>query len=155
MTLEIHPIQRGNLTSEVEYFLRIDGNTSIPQRLAATVAQNPDSIALRSPEMEISFQEFDGLTNRVAHVLLDGFKGDKGTVGLLFGHSPLSLIGMFGTLKTGKICVPMDPDYPFSHLAYMVKDSGLQVILTETKNLELAERLKPDGCEGRRHPNDR
>jgi len=141
--LSIHLVYRGNLTSEVENFLRIDGNQSIPQRLADCVRINPDKPALVEGRWMLSFSELDRHTNQLGRLLIhDGLlPGDR--VGLLFGHSPASIIAIYAVLKAGGVYVPLDRDYPAKNLEHMVLDAGLKWIITDGAGLALAERLLP------------
>ena len=53
-------------------------------------------------------------------------------------RSPQLLIGLLAIIKAGGAYVPLDPDYPADRLAYMLSDSGVELLLTQT---ELLDRL--------------
>ena len=40
------------------------------------------------------------------------------------------VVAMLGVLKAGGAYVPMDAQYPKNRLEYMVKDSGVQLVVT-------------------------
>uniref|UniRef100_UPI000516D5CF AMP-binding protein n=1 Tax=Pseudomonas syringae TaxID=317 RepID=UPI000516D5CF len=45
-------------------------------------------------------------------------------------------IGLLAIIKAGGAYVPLDPDYPEDRLAYMMQDSGIGLLLTQTLLLE-------------------
>jgi acyl-coenzyme A synthetase/AMP-(fatty) acid ligase/acyl carrier protein len=139
--LAIHKDYPGNLVSEVENFLSVNGNQSIPERLAGRVKLTPELSVFLSESGETSYADFNRAANRVARSLLNQYRGEKGTVGLLFGHTPNAILGIYNVLKAGLIYVPLDRDYPKSNLEYYIRDSQLKTVLTDTANLSLAEAL--------------
>ncbi len=42
------------------------------------------------------------------------------------------VVGLLGILKAGGAYVPLDPDYPPQRLSYMVEDSGIVLLLTQS-----------------------
>lgn len=64
------------------------------------------------------------------------------TAALLFGHNNEMIGGVLGTLKAGKIYVPLDPDCPEDRLVLMLKDSDARIIITESKYSNLAGRIR-------------
>src|SRR5262249_36581487 len=52
------------------------------------------------------------------------------------------VIGLLATLKAGGAYIPIDPAYPEDRVAFMLADSGAQVLLTQQ---ELAQRLPAEG----------
>ena len=64
------------------------------------------------------------------------------TVALLFEHGIDMIVGILGTLKSGKVYVPLDPGYPVERLDYMLEDSGARLIITNEKNYNLAIQLR-------------
>ena len=67
-----------------------------------------------------------------------GVKPDS-VVGLCMERSLEMMVGMLGILQAGGAYVPLDPAYPEERLAYMLRDSGAVMVLTQEK---LEERLR-------------
>ena len=54
------------------------------------------------------------------------------------------IAALLGPLKAGKTYVPLDPSYPQERLAYMLQDAQASVIVTNTRNLAVAQTLVQD-----------
>ena len=143
--LAIHKDYPGNLVSEVENFLRVNANQSIPERLAERISLTPELDVFSDESGTTRYAEFNRISNRIARSLIDQYRGEKNTVGLLFSHTPAAILGIYGVLKAGLIYVPLDCDYPRSNLEYYIRDAQLKIILTDTANLDFAKALMPAG----------
>jgi non-ribosomal peptide synthetase component F len=123
-------------------FEREDTEQSIGGRFEGQVERYPHRIAVKSRGYKWSYEELNREANRVAHRVLEacGEEGE-GRVGLLFEHDAPMVAGVLGVLKAGKTYVPLDPEYPQERLEYMLRDSGAEVVVTNSRNLSLAERI--------------
>ncbi len=83
----------------------------------------------------LSFAQLHAQANRLAHYLRDKGVGPDVCVAIAAERSPQLLIGLLAIIKAGGAYVPLDPDYPAERLAYMLKDSGVQLLLTQTSLL--------------------
>jgi len=108
-----------------------------------TFAEKP---AVITDNKQLTYRELNNYANGVARAIQKqdtippGSKKNQ-VVGLLFEHSADMIVGVMGTLKAGKIYVPLDITYPGNRLTYMLEDSGAHLVLTNTNNLSLAEKL--------------
>ncbi|NMX64121.1 non-ribosomal peptide synthetase [Pseudomonas sp. WS 5079] len=80
----------------------------------------------------LTFGQLHTQANRLAHYLRDKGVGPDVCVAIAAERSPQLLIGLLAILKAGGAYVPLDPDYPADRLAYMLADSGVQLLLTQT-----------------------
>ncbi|AIG05794.1 non-ribosomal peptide synthetase PvdL [Pseudomonas fluorescens] len=80
----------------------------------------------------LSYAQLHTQANRLAHYLRDKGVGPDVCVAIAAERSPQLLIGLLAILKAGGAYVPLDPDYPTDRLAYMLADSGAQLLLTQT-----------------------
>ncbi|MCP4154083.1 MAG: amino acid adenylation domain-containing protein, partial [bacterium] len=64
------------------------------------------------------------------------------TVALLLGQNADMITAAIGTLKSGKIYVPLDSTYPEERLAFMLEDCEARLIVTNTMYSKLAEKLR-------------
>ena len=67
--------------------------------------------------------------------------GVNNLVGLMTDQNPNQLIGILGILKSGNGFVPIDPDYPLERIDFIIRDCGIDLIVTEAKHLDKALRI--------------
>ena len=124
-------------------------NFDLPPGLQAgferTCAHYPSQVAIIHGEETITYQELNRRTNQLAHHLKTCGVSTGTKVGLHLPRSILQMVGLLGILKAGGAYVPLDPGYPAERLAFMMKDSGMSVILT-TRALALSLPELP-GCQ--------
>ncbi len=95
-----------------------------------------DATALVWDGGSLSFAQLHTQANRLAHYLRDKGVGPDVCVAIAAERSPQLLIGLLAIIKAGGAYVPLDPDYPAERLAYMLKDSGVHLLLTQTALLD-------------------
>ncbi|MCJ8271995.1 MAG: amino acid adenylation domain-containing protein, partial [Psychrosphaera sp.] len=97
----------------------------------------PDAIAIVGLQRdgltgELSYQDLNQQANQLAHYLIaQGVKPDT-LVGLCVERSTQMVVGLLAILKAGGAYVPLDPAYPQDRLDYMVQDSGIKLLLTQS-----------------------
>jgi len=94
--------------------------------------QTPDAIAIIADDALITYAELDQRASQIAHWLQSRGVRVETRVGVCQGRSAKMLVVLLGILKAGGAYVPLDPSYPLARLRYMVEDSGLKLLLTET-----------------------
>ncbi|MFL9869920.1 amino acid adenylation domain-containing protein, partial [Paraburkholderia fungorum] len=100
--------------------------------IARRAAQAPDEPALLFGDVTVSYGELNMRANRVAHRLMAlGVKPEM-RVGIAAERSVELIVGLLAVLKTGAAYVPLDPAYPNDRLAYMLDDSGIVLLLTQS-----------------------
>ncbi|QHS63368.1 non-ribosomal peptide synthetase [Chitinophaga agri] len=83
-------------------------------------------------DVKLSYAELNASANMLAHYLLHEQKVQAGEIiGLYTNRNEYMLIGMLGILKAGAAYLPIDPTYPEDRISYMVKNSRLQIVLTD------------------------
>jgi amino acid adenylation domain-containing protein len=115
--------------------------------LTEAAARHPRRPAVASGGCELTYQELDRLSNKVARALLGLGVAPGDRVGLLAPKSAASVIGIYGALKAGACYVPLDPKAPAQRLAYAVRDSGISVIVADETTAPQAAALvqRPGG----------
>ncbi|MDG9931368.1 MULTISPECIES: AMP-binding protein, partial [unclassified Pseudomonas] len=74
--------------------------------------------------------------NRLAGLLRQRGVGPDVRVGIAAERGPELVVGLLGILKAGGGYLPLDPKYPRERLAYMLEDSGVELLLSEAGVLE-------------------
>ena len=99
----------------------------------SAAADRPESTAVRSGQGEITYGELDARSNGVAHCLAEQGVRTGDRVGLYVDKSIDSVIGLTGILKAGASYVPLDPQGPPARAARILRDCGLEVLITSRK----------------------
>ncbi|MDR9753993.1 non-ribosomal peptide synthetase [Pseudomonas sp. SZMC_28357] len=108
----------------------------LPEQLNEQARLTPQHVALIWDGGQLNFAELHAQANRLAHYLRDKGVGPDVCVAIAAERSPQLLIGVLAIIKAGGAYVPLDPDYPAERLAYMLSDSGAELLLTQTPLLE-------------------
>ncbi len=109
-------------------FERAAVEQSIPQRFARQVAADPDRLAVKFGPDALTYSELDRWASRVARaVLARGVRSDA--VALVIDQGLPLIAGVLGTLKAGRVYVPLEAALGRERLAYMLRDSGARTAL--------------------------
>ncbi|HWI63133.1 MAG TPA: amino acid adenylation domain-containing protein, partial [Symbiobacteriaceae bacterium] len=102
----------------------------VHQLFAKQAAATPDRTALVCDGTVWTYRELDERSNRLAAYLRRLGVGPESLVGICLERSAEMVLAMLGVHKAGGAYVPMDPAYPRERLAYMLSESGANVVLT-------------------------
>lgn len=106
-----------------------------PQRLEQLVSEqtraNPERVAVRCEDRELSYGELDARANRLANRLQALGAGPDELVGVCLGRSELLLVALLATMKAGAAYVPIDPGFPRARQEFMLADAQVRVLVTE------------------------
>lgn len=109
------------------------------QWFEALAEKQPDAVAVTYEGQQLTYSELNKKANQLSHYLRKNGLRQENLVGICMERSLEMMIAILGTLKTGGAFIPLDPVYPEERLAYMIEDSSLSVLLTQSG---LAERLQ-------------
>ena len=107
-------------------------NRTLHQLFEERAAQCPDAPAISLDDRQLTYRELNARANALAYRLLALGIGPEVIVGVCAERSPETVIGLLATLKAGGAYLPLDPEFPPERLAFMLADSGAQVLLTRT-----------------------
>ena len=102
--------------------------------IAEQCKKSPNAPALIFRSETLTYRELDDRSTRLAQRLVELGIGKDCLVGLYAERSIEMVVGVLATLKAGGAYVPLDPEYPDDRLQFMVEDSGLKVLLTNTSS---------------------
>ncbi|MGY2290919.1 amino acid adenylation domain-containing protein [Pseudomonas sp. SDO528_S397] len=123
----------------------------------AQAARQPEAIALRQGDQQLSFHALNQRANQLAHCLLEhGLRPDD-RVAICARRSLENLIGMLAVLKAGAAYVPIDPAYPPERIRYLLEDSAPVLILAQASTRTLVAHselavIELDSDHWHRHP---
>ncbi|MEK6424794.1 MAG: amino acid adenylation domain-containing protein, partial [Burkholderia gladioli] len=100
--------------------------------IRAQVEAAPDAVAVEFGCETLTYRELDARANRLAHRLMSLGVGAETRVGIAVERSVEMVVGLLAILKAGGAYVPLDPEYPQDRLAYMIEDSGVALLLTQS-----------------------
>ena len=109
----------------------------IHQLFEEQVRLTPDAVAVVFEGEQLTYRELNERANQLAHYLRSLLVGPEVLVGICVERSLEIVIGLLGVLKAGGAYVPIDPAYPHERLAFMLEDSCVPVLLTQTQLVEL------------------
>ncbi|MFG2446616.1 AMP-binding protein [Nocardia fluminea] len=102
------------------------------------VARTPGAELLRFGDASWTYEQTDASSSRLAHRLIeaDGVApGDR--VAIMLPNVAQWPLTWFAVLKAGAVAVPVNSQYRAADLAFVLRDSGARVIVTDTEHLEL------------------
>ncbi|NEC24777.1 non-ribosomal peptide synthetase/MFS transporter [Streptomyces parvus] len=111
--------------------------------VAAQIARTPDAVAVDFGGETLTYAELDRAAERIARRLAREGVGPGSLVAVSAERSLDLLPGLLGALRTGAAYTPLDPEYPAERLAFMLADSGAEVLLTQRRV------PVPEGCAAR------
>jgi amino acid adenylation domain-containing protein len=104
---------------------------TLVSRFEAAVASHGDAVALEFAGRVVSYSELGAMARRVARHLV-GIGVVRGSmVGVLCERSVEMVAGIYGVVMAGAAYVPLDTEYPFERIAHMVRETEMQVVLTQ------------------------
>jgi len=100
------------------------------------VYQHPNSIAVIFNSEQLTYQELNNRSNKLAQYLQKLGVGSEVLVGICISQSIEMIVGLLGILKAGGVYVPLDPSYPQERLKFMLEDAQVSVLLTQENLLK-------------------
>jgi amino acid adenylation domain-containing protein len=110
---------------------------TLVELFAEQVAANPDNIALVFEDEQLSYQELDKRSNRLAHYLRTLGVKEETLVPVYTKRSMDMIVSILGILKAGAAYVPIDTAYPARRIMNMLSDIQTNVAITDTAGSEL------------------
>jgi long-chain acyl-CoA synthetase len=98
--------------------------------LRESALANPEHPLLRIGTLELSYQQVDVMSGRVASGLLAAGLARGDTVAVQLPNVPEFLFACFGALKAGLTVVPLNPLLKAPEVAYHLQDSGARLLIT-------------------------
>ncbi|NJN86825.1 MAG: AMP-binding protein, partial [Leptolyngbyaceae cyanobacterium SL_7_1] len=102
------------------------------QLFEAQVEAHPEAIALVSDQGTLTYEALNQQADRLAQTLRQSGVGADSLVGLCVDRSADMVVGILGILKAAGAYVPLDPSYPSDRLRWMLNDTQVGLLLTQS-----------------------
>ncbi len=109
------------------------------------VDQTPNNLAVVYKDQQITYQELDQKANQLARKLRASGVKNNSIVGIIIDPSIEMILGILGIIKAGGAYLPIAPENPKERIKYLLEDSNLHIVLTETDLKESLENLEFSG----------
>ncbi len=123
--------------------VKYSDNKTIQQLFEEQAEKTPNNIAVSFEGEKVKYKELNQKANALARVLKEKGVGPDVIVGVMTNRSIEMVIGMIAVLKADGAYLPIDPKYPQKRIEYMMKNSGVNILLTQSSLLSMCDY----GCE--------
>jgi len=93
--------------------------------------RTPEAVAVAFEGERLTYAQTNARANQLASHLRGRGVGPGSLVGIGLERSVDLIVGVLGILKAGAAFVPLDPSLPGQRLAFMAKDAGISMLLTQ------------------------
>lgn len=104
--------------------------------LSRQVALRPQQPAVLSSRRTLTYEELFALTNRLGRYLRQSGSRPDQLVAIVMEKGWEQIVGVLGVLTSGAAYLPIDPTFPAERLAYILKQSAVRIVLTQSWLLE-------------------
>jgi amino acid adenylation domain-containing protein len=102
----------------------------------AQVIRTPESIALQCGDQQISYLELNRRANMLARYLRAQGLYREGVVGIFSEYTIDTIIALIAVWKAGGTYLPLDPTYPREHLALLIANAGVYMVISPSSSSE-------------------
>ena len=107
----------------------------LPELFAAQAVRTPHKVAVSCQGRELTYQELDERSTQLANYLHTKGIARGEFVAILVERSVEMVIALLGVLKAGAAYLPLDPVYPPERISFMLQDSAVPLVLTQSSLL--------------------
>lgn len=103
----------------------------VHELIAGVAMAQPDTVAVRFGDEQLTYRELDERANQVAHELLDAGLLAEDVVGVIAERNLYWIVGTLAVLKAGGCYLPVEPHFPIERIAGMFTRSGCRFLLID------------------------
>jgi amino acid adenylation domain-containing protein len=115
------------------------GDSTVHELFLVQAQKTPRAIALRAGADELTYAALVARAETVAQALAARGAGPGVVVAILAERSIDLVVGILGALVAGAAYLPLDSTYPRERIAYLLDDSGADLVLAQESLLALLE----------------
>lgn len=140
------PVSELNLLKDSQHQKLVEYNYPAPKAIdlrihdvfQRRVMETPEALAVCSTETELTYQQLDELSTRLAHYLVKEHQvGPEVKVPLCFERSVWVEVAMLAVFKAGGCMVPLDHSHPVERLTMIAEEVEATVILTSRNKVQM------------------
>lgn len=105
-------------------------NKCVHKLFEDAVEKYSEKIALETGKNKLTYKELNQRSNQLANFLIRSGIRPGDTIGIGLKRSDVLIITLLGILKSGAAYVPIDPTFPKDRINYLLKDSGIKILIT-------------------------
>lgn len=109
----------------------------VHQMFEKQVTLQPDSVVLKFEDTSITYAELNQKANQIANYLIANGVKQNDFVGIYVYRSIEMFAAVYGVLKAGAGYIPIDPTYPSERVNYIIHDSEVSIVLTNTDTKDI------------------
>jgi amino acid adenylation domain-containing protein/non-ribosomal peptide synthase protein (TIGR01720 family) len=117
-------------------------DATIVSLIGAQVRQHGSREAVRDSGGAFTYDELWRVSAGVAARITEAGATAGGRVAVVGRPGRWMPAALLGVLRTGAAYVPLDPEYPLERLAFMIDDSGVDILLTDEDSADIAGELR-------------
>ncbi|GHE74468.1 amino acid adenylation domain-containing protein [Streptomyces vinaceus] len=106
-------------------------DVSLPELFRQQVARAPHDLALVCGALELTYEQLDARSDRVARALRDRGVRPEDRVALLLGGRADNVVATIAVAKAGAVYVPLDGRSPQARLRHILHGTGSVVVLSD------------------------
>ncbi|MFD0000459.1 amino acid adenylation domain-containing protein, partial [Nocardia sp. NPDC127526] len=122
--------ERHRLLAEWGRNLPVTEPATLPELLAAAVANNPRGDAVEDGDRRISYRELDEQSNQLARYLIQQGVGPESVLAIALSRSVEWMLAAWAVTKTGAGFLSLDPAHPLDRNQFMCTDSAVRLGIT-------------------------
>ena len=131
---ELSPRRRRSLSGGMSDGRALGAAEVVPVRIREQILSHPDRIAVEHGDQRLSYAEIGTRADELAARLADLGARPGTLVGVAMARTPELICTVLAVHRTGAAYVPLDPRYPAERLAFMLDDSGAEVVVTDARS---------------------
>lgn len=97
------------------------------------VEKTPDNVAVVFNDEKLTYRELNEKANSLARLLISKGMKENTICAIVLNRSIEMIVSILAVLKSGAAYIPIDPNYPKDRIEYILKDSNVKMVLTETE----------------------
>lgn len=121
--------------------IKKDTKDSIYQLLEKHAKNSPESTAVITSTGELTYKELNDRANQLARFLINIGVKENERIGICFPRNSNILIAVYAVFKMCGTYVPIDPTHPEERINYMLENSSVSTIISESQCKEILDKI--------------